>query len=49
MGYKLFFLRLDNLGIQCSPPNCDLPCTINYEAKPCPACECGESKHGLFH
>ncbi|GFR01601.1 hypothetical protein TNCT_383271 [Trichonephila clavata] len=29
--------------IQCDPPKCDAPCTLNYNTKPCPSCDCSRN------
>lgn len=30
---------------QCSPVKCDAGCRLNYDAKPCPVCQCEESNY----
>ncbi|GFY33452.1 DUF4817 domain-containing protein [Trichonephila clavipes] len=32
--------------VQCSPPKCDAPCTLNYSTKPCPSCDCSAVNYG---
>lgn len=44
---SVFFLFLI-LGLaepQCSMPKCEEPCHINYNSKPCPACDCGDGMY----
>lgn len=36
--------------VQCSPPVCEKNCRINYDARPCPACECDiTGKYNFMH
>lgn len=36
------------VDVSCSLPKCDEGCLLNYEAKPCPACDCTGSKYLFF-
>ncbi|GBM62317.1 hypothetical protein AVEN_157931-1, partial [Araneus ventricosus] len=29
--------------IQCASPTCNPPCRMNFDAKPCPSCECSHT------
>lgn len=31
--------------IQCTIPKCDQGCQLNYDAEPCPVCECEKSEY----